>query len=144
MLVVNAAFTAGEVYKDTIKNVCPNTYYEFSAWVRNLCGVCGIDASSNSSYTPGVLPNLSFAINNVDFYTTGNILHDNYWQKSGFIYKTGATETQFSITIKNNAAGGGGNDWVLDDINLSTCYPDLINSPKDTAYFLCRSSFNFK
>ncbi|MEO7119537.1 MAG: T9SS type A sorting domain-containing protein, partial [Ginsengibacter sp.] len=37
------------------------------------------------------------------------------------------------ITIKNNAAGGGGNDWVLDDIKLATCYPNLVNSPKDTA-----------
>lgn len=133
MLVVNAAFTTGEVYRDTIKNVCPNTYYEFSAWIRNICGVCGIDKNSAATYTPGVLPNLSYTINDVDYYTTGNINHDNNWQKRGFIYKTGPTETQFRITIKNNAAGGGGNDWVLDDIKLATCYPNLINSPKDTA-----------
>ena len=55
------------------------------------------------------------------------------WQKRGFIYKTGPTETQFRITIKNNAAGGGGNDWVLDDIKLATCYPNLIMNPSDTA-----------
>ena len=60
-------------------------------------------------------------------------MHDTVWKKRGFIYKTGPTETQFRITIKNNAAGGGGNDWVLDDIKLATCYPNLINSPKDTA-----------
>ena len=59
--------------------------------------------------------------------------HDTIWEKRGFIYKTGPAETQFRITIKNNAAGGGGNDWVLDDIKLATCYPNLINSPKDTA-----------
>jgi hypothetical protein len=133
MLVVNAAFTTGEVYRDTIKNVCPNTYYEFSAWVRNICGVCGIDKNSSPTYTPGVLPNLSYTINDVDYYTTGNISHDNNWVKRGFIYKTGPAETQFRITIKNNAAGGGGNDWVLDDIKLATCYPNLVNSPKDTA-----------
>jgi hypothetical protein len=133
MLVVNAAFTTGEVYRDTIKNVCPNTYYEFSAWVRNICGVCGIDKNSAATYTPGVLPNLSFTINDVDYYTTGNIPHDSVWEHRGFIYKTGPTETSFRITIKNNAAGGGGNDWVLDDIKLATCYPNLINSPKDTA-----------
>ncbi|MGH2646059.1 MAG: hypothetical protein ACRDE8_00765, partial [Ginsengibacter sp.] len=107
MLVVNAAFTAGEVYRDTIKNVCPNTNYEFSAWIRNLCGVCGIDQNGTSTYTPGVLPNLSYTINDVDYYTTGNILHNTFWQKRGFIYKTGPAETQFTITIKNNAAGGG-------------------------------------
>jgi hypothetical protein len=133
MLVVNAAFTTGEVYRDTIKNVCPNTYYEFSAWVRNICGVCGIDKNSAATYTPGVLPNLSYTINDVDYYTTGNMTHDTIWEKRGFIYKTGPIETQFRITIKNNAAGGGGNDWVLDDIKLATCYPNLINSPKDTA-----------
>ncbi len=133
MLVVNAAFTTGEVYRDTIKNVCPNTYYEFSTWLRNICKVCGINKNSTATYTPGVYPNLSYTINDVDYYTTGNISHDSLWQKRGFIYKTGPTETQFRITIKNNAAGGGGNDWVLDDIKLATCYPDLKNSPKDTA-----------
>ena len=133
MLVVNAAFTTGEVYRDTIKNVCPNTYYEFSAWVRNICGVCGIDKNSAATYTPGVLPNLTYTINDVDYYTTGNMPHNNTWEKRGFLYKTGPAETSFRITIKNNAAGGGGNDWVLDDINLSSCYPDLVNSPKDTA-----------
>ncbi|MGH2562886.1 MAG: T9SS type A sorting domain-containing protein, partial [Ginsengibacter sp.] len=50
-----------------------------------------------------------------------------------FLYKTGPAETQFRITIKNNAAGGGGNDWVLDDIKLATCYPNLIMNPNDTA-----------
>jgi hypothetical protein len=133
MLVVNANYPTGEVYRDTIKDVCPNTYYEFSSWIRNICGKCGIDQNSVQTFTPGVLPNLSYAINDVDYYTTGNILYDQKWQKRGFIYKTGPTETQFRITIKNNAPGGGGNDWVLDDIKLATCYPNLIMNPSDTA-----------
>ncbi|MDE3184824.1 MAG: hypothetical protein KGM16_15515 [Bacteroidota bacterium] len=133
MLVVNAAFPTGEAFRETISNVCPNTNYEFSAWVRNLCGVCGIDSNSTATHTPGVLPNLSFAVNDVDYYTTGDIPHDNNWQKRGFMYKTGPTETSFTISIKNNAAGGGGNDWVLDDIKLVSCYPNLVMNPSDTA-----------
>ncbi len=133
MLVVNAAYPTGEAYRDTIKNVCPNTYYEFSAWVRNICGKCGIDSLSKQTYTPGVKPNLAFTINDVDYYTTGNMPWNQTWEKRGFIYKTGPSETQFAITIKNNAAGGGGNDWVLDDIKLATCYPNLIMNPRDTA-----------
>ncbi len=133
MLVVNAAFPTGEAFRQTISNVCPNTNYEFSAWVRNLCGVCGIDSNSSATYTPGVLPNLSFAVNGVDYYTTGDIPHDNNWQKRGFMYTTGPTETSFTISIKNNAAGGGGNDWVIDDIKLATCYPNLVMNPSDTA-----------
>ncbi len=133
MLVVNAAYPSGEAFRDSIKNICPNTYYEFSAWIRNICGKCGIDSNSNPTYTPGVLPNLAYAINDVDYFTTGNIIYDQKWVKRGFIYKTGPAETQFSITIKNNAAGGGGNDWVIDDIKLATCYPNLIMNPSDTA-----------
>jgi hypothetical protein len=133
MLVVNAAYPTGEAYRDTIKNVCPNTYYEFSAWIRNICGKCSADSNSIQNYTPGVLPNLSYTINDIDYFTTGTIAYNQTWVKRGFIYKTGPVETQFRITIKNNAAGGGGNDWVLDDIKLATCYPNLIMNPSDTA-----------
>lgn len=133
MLVVNANITTGEVYNDVIQNLCPNTYYEFSAWIRNLCGKCGQDTAAKQTFLPGVKPNLTYAINNIDYYSTGDITYSNTWVKRGFIYKTGAAETSFTLTIKNNASGGGGNDWVLDDINLATCYPNLIMNPNDTA-----------
>lgn len=131
MLVVNAAYPTGEAYKDIIMDVCPNTYYEFSAWLRNICGYCGIDSNSVSTYKPGVLPNLAFTINDIDYYTTGELPWTEKWEKRGFIYKTGPSETSFKITIKNNAAGGGGNDWVLDDIMLATCHPEQIMNPDD-------------
>lgn len=140
MLVVNAAFPTFDVYNDVINGVCPNTYYEFSAWLRNICGYCGIDSMSNPTYTPGVSPNLAFTINDVDYYNTGSIPYTQKWEKRGFIYKTGNSETSFKITIKNNAPGGGGNDWVLDDIKLATCYPNLIMNPSDTAK-ICAGSY---
>jgi hypothetical protein len=133
MLVVNAAYPTGEAFRQTITDLCPNTNYEFSAWVRNICGFCGQDANGTGSNLPGVLPNLAFAVNDVDYYTSGDIPWDKTWKKRGFMYKTGPNETSFTISIKNNAAGGGGNDWVLDDIKLATCYPNLIMNPNDTA-----------
>ena len=133
MLVVNAAYPTGEAFRQTIYDVCPNTNYEFSAWIRNICGFCGLDVNGASSNSPGVLPNLAFAINDIDYYTSGDIPWDKTWKKRGFMYKTGPNETSFTISIKNNAAGGGGNDWVLDDIKLATCYPNLIMNPNDTA-----------
>lgn len=143
MLLVNADYNTGVCYRDTIKNVCPNTYYEFSAWVRNLCGQCGSDMNGTPyGHDPGpgfqdkyhgVMPNLTYTINDVDYYTSGNIHYSGNWTKRGFIYKTGPAETSFVIGIKNNSSGGDGNDWVLDDINLSTCYPNLIMNPNDTA-----------
>lgn len=133
MLVVNSAYPTGEAYRDVIKDVCPNTYYEFSAWIRNICSRCGTDSNSIATNQPGVQPNLAFTINDIDYYTTGNIPYNpRGWVKRGFMYKTGPTETQFNITIKNNAPGGGGNDWVLDDIKLATCYPNLTMNPSDT------------
>lgn len=131
MLVVNSAYPTGDAYSDVISGLCPNTNYEFSAWIRNICGYCGIDSNSVSTNTPGVLPNLAFTINDIDHYTTGEIQWTGKWVKRGFLYKTGPNETSFKITIKNNAAGGGGNDWVLDDIKLATCYPDLIMNPNE-------------
>ncbi len=133
MLVVNAAYPTGDAYSDIVSGLCPNTNYEFSAWLRNICGYCGRDSTDNSSNKPGVLPNLAFTINDIDYYNTGEIPWNQQWVKRGFLYKTGPTETSFKITIKNNAPGGGGNDWVLDDISLATCYPNLIMSPNDTA-----------
>jgi hypothetical protein len=143
MLLVNADYNTGLCYTDTIKNVCPNTYYEFSAWIRNLCGQCGSDLNGTPygqdpgpGFTDkyhGVMPNLTYTINDVDYYTSGNIHYSGNWEKRGFIYKTSPTETSFVIGIKNNSSGGDGNDWVLDDINLSTCYPNLIMNPNDTA-----------
>ena len=89
--------------------------------------------NGTQTYQPGVKPNLTYAINDIDYYSTGDITYSNTWVKRGFIYKTGPAETSFTLTIKNNASGGGGNDWVLDDINLATCYPNLIMNPNDTA-----------
>ncbi|MCO5287616.1 MAG: T9SS type A sorting domain-containing protein [Chitinophagaceae bacterium] len=141
MLVVNSAYPTGDAYKDSIYGLCPNTYYEFSAWIRNICGYCALDSNGTSPNTPGVLPNLAFTVNGIDYYTTGEIEWNGKWMKRGFIYKTGPAETSFEITIKNNAPGGGGNDWVLDDISLATCYPNLIMNPSDVANVCLGSKF---
>ena len=72
---------ASEVYRQTITNLCPNTYYEFSAWVRNICPNCGIDSLGHTADAssipadkglyPGVLPQLTFTLDNLDFYNYG-------------------------------------------------------------------------
>ncbi len=137
MLMVNADFVASEVFRQTISNLCPNTYYEFSGWVRNICPTCGID-STGAQFTgtptaptggyPGVYPNLSFSLNDVDYYNTGEI--DTVgWLKKGFVFRTGPTQTSAVFSIRNNAQGGGGNDWVLDDIAVATCLPTMSYSP---------------
>jgi len=140
MLVVNAAYRIDSAFSHTITNLCPNTYYELSAWFRNICSKCGCDSNgkgaSNASGPPfyiptapgdssGVYPNLTLRVNGVDYYTTGNMRYTGQWIKKGFTYVTGPTQTSLTMTIRNNAPGGGGNDWAIDDISLATCTPTL-------------------
>ena len=128
MLVVNADLAASEAYHQVITGLCPNTYYQFSVWVKNICPNCGIDSNGVAEYTPGVLPNLTLVVDSIDRYSTGS-LDTLGWQERGFVYLTGPTETSITISVRNNAPGGGGNDWALDDITLATCPPNLLLTP---------------
>lgn len=122
MLMVNADVVTSEAYRQKVTGLCPDTYYEFSAWVKNICKRCAIDTNSVNTYKPGVYPNLSFSVNGLDIYSTG-FLDTVGWQKRGFIFKTGSSQTTALLSIRNNASGGGGNDWVLDDLSIGTCGP---------------------
>ncbi|MBO9565576.1 MAG: T9SS type A sorting domain-containing protein [Niastella sp.] len=132
MLVVNAAYYTSEAYRQFISGLCPNTSYEFSLWVRNVCTNCGVDSNRNQTWAPGVRPNLTFAVNGLDRYSSGEI--DTIgWIKKGFTFKTASNQTSILISIRNNASGGGGNDWAIDDIALVTCNPNLSMNPGPTA-----------
>jgi hypothetical protein len=141
MLVINASYRIDSAFNQTITGLCPNTYYEFSLWIRNLCSKCGCDsngkgASQGAGYiataindSSGVRPNLTFAINGVDYYTTGDVGYNGQWVKKGFTYLTGPLQTSLTAMVRNNAPGGGGNDWAIDDISLATCTPNLNLQP---------------
>lgn len=144
MLVINAAYRIDSAFQQTISGLCPNTYYEISCWMRNICSKCGCDSNgkgaTNSTGPPyyiptdigdssGVAPNLTFEIDGIDYYTSGNLLYSGQWVKKGFTYLTGPSQTSFTLKFFNNAPGGGGNDWALDDISVSTCSPNMTYSP---------------
>jgi hypothetical protein len=141
MLVINAAYRIDSAFQQTIKGLCPNTYYEISCWMRNICSKCGCDsngkgASQGAGYIPtgpgdssGVAPNITFNVDNISYYTTGNILYTGMWVKKGFTVVTGPTQDSFTVKFFNNAPGGGGNDWALDDISVATCTPNLTLLP---------------
>jgi hypothetical protein len=157
MLVVNSAYKTDTAFQFTVSNLCPNTYYEISAWLKNICYKCGCDSNGVSATNPGttyipsalndssgVQPNLTFDINGVDYYTTGNIGYgglfpstqtgsdsNNTWVKRGFTYLTAVAQTSLKLTIRNNAPGGGGNDWAMDDITVATCLPTMSYSPSN-------------
>ncbi|HEY4150588.1 MAG TPA: T9SS type A sorting domain-containing protein [Chitinophagaceae bacterium] len=121
MLAVNASFAPAVVYTTTIGGLSINTDYTLSFWMRNICPTCGNNpADGTSAGTPGVKPNLAFDINGTNYYSSGDITYTGQWVQKFFTFNTGAL-TSLTLVIKNNAPGGGGNDWVLDDINITQC-----------------------
>ncbi|MBK7678531.1 MAG: hypothetical protein IPJ29_03835 [Chitinophagaceae bacterium] len=145
MGVVNAAFGINTAIQQNITGLCTDTYYEFSAWFKNICAGCSTDsagrrmqdgalfkpylATKTLNDSAGVSPDLTYTIDGVDYYTTGPIIYDKKWVKKGFLFKTGPSQTSVNLTIRNNAPGGGGNDWAIDDISLTTCFPSMTYSP---------------
>lgn len=142
MVVINAAYRTDTAFKDVVTNLCPNTYYQYTAWFRNIGSKGSTDSngvgavSGNTNYVPtgpgdssGVHPNLTFNANGYDYYTTGDIAYTGKWVQKGFTFKTGPTQNQMTIYIRNNAPGGGGNDWAIDDISVASCSPNLTLTP---------------
>lgn len=138
MLLVNSDLATSEAYHQVIDGLCPNTYYQFSAWFKNVCPNCGIDTAGIAEYTPGVLPNLTLVVDGLDRISSGQ-LDTVGWQQRGFVLLTGPSQHSITISIRNNASGGGGNDWALDDITLATCPPNLLLTP-DKPDTLCQGS----
>ena len=140
MAVINASYKTDIAFLDTVYNLCPNTYYQYYAWFRNICSKCACDSNgkgpSSAGFIPtgpgdssGVHPNLTFNVNGYDYYTSGDIPYTGQWVKKAFTYLTGPTQTSMIIFIRNNAPGGGGNDWAIDDIGIAACAPNIALTP---------------
>lgn len=139
MVLINSSYNTDTAYRETLSNLCPSTYYEFSGWFRNVCPRCGCDSTGKGSgslgYLPGpgndssgVKPNINFEIDGLAYYTSGDVRYDRAapWKKFGFTFLTKPGQTTANFMIRNNSPGGGGNDWALDDINVSHCGPTQI------------------
>ena len=114
MMVVNASFSPGLFYEQEVDGLCENTLYVFSADIINmiLIGVANhID------------PNISFLIDGVEQFTTGNIPKTNTWATYGFTFTTEPGQTSVTLSLRNNAPGGIGNDVALDNITFRPCGP---------------------
>ncbi|MEZ4983871.1 MAG: hypothetical protein R2795_02340 [Saprospiraceae bacterium] len=112
MMVVNASFSPGLFYDQVVTDLCDNTTYEFSADIINLIrlGVAG-----------HIAPNVTFLIDNVVQFTTGDIASSNTWQTFGFTFTTAPGQTELRLSLRNNAPGGIGNDLAIDNISFRPC-----------------------
>lgn len=112
MMVVNADYTPGIFYENTVDNLCENTFYQFTADVINLMQVGGIR------------PNIDFLIDGQVSHTTGDIPVDGQWNTYGFTFTTAPNTTSLTLAIRNNAPGGQGNDLAIDNIEFRACGPE--------------------
>ncbi len=126
-MLVNASYGPGDFFLDTVKGLCSNNTYEFSAWLLE------IDTPTACSSVGLRLPNITFRVEKTDgtllqSYNTGDIpaSTDPTWVRYGFFFKS--AEPTLVLHIINNTAGGCGNDIAMDDITFSACNPVVVTN----------------
>ena len=123
MMIVNASYQPSIFFTETANGLCPNTTYEFSAYILNLMPL----AASG----PNVIqPNITFSIETssgqvLKTYNTDTIqpTAQPTWKKYGTYFVTPPGVTDVIVKMTNNAPGGNGNDLILDDIAFRACGP---------------------
>jgi len=139
MMIVNADNTAGKVFYESSApiNLCPNTTYEFAAWIVNIL-----------RNPDGKRPNITFSILSMSdqvlgVYNTNDIPNANpVWKQYGFTFRTTGAG-QVKIKMVNNGPGGNGNDVALDDITFRACGPKIIagvDNTQDLVKDLCEGT----
>lgn len=118
IMVVNASFDPGLFYEQTVTGICENTTYVFSADVINLINDDGY-----------LTPNVSFLIDGVVQYSSGEVPPNSQWMNYGFSFTTDPGQTSITLGLRNNAPGGQGNDLAIDNISFRPCGPEAVISP---------------
>lgn len=135
MMVVNASIEPGIFFERTIEDLCENTSYTFSADIINLIdsiwkpyGDDYLDIFPiNAEGEPfTILPNVAFLLNGEVLLSTDNIINDGVWHTYGFSFTTGDNETSVTLSLRNNAPGGFGNDLAIDNIAFNPCGPEAL------------------
>jgi hypothetical protein len=121
LLAVNGTYVPATVFHTVVNGLIANNSYVVTFWIRNICPTCGCDPSTgNQNSTPGVKPNLTVSLNGNSFYSSGDVVYSGQWEQKAYVFANMPTTTA-TIDITNNAPGGGGNDWVMDDIAVNQC-----------------------
>ena len=124
MMVVNASVLPGLFYRKKVP-VCENTLYEMSVDLISM---------NNPALPPTFIhPEVAFEINGATVCETGQVPIDGIWHTYRFSFTTLAAADTITLSFRNNAPGGYGNDLAIDNIAFRACGPEITVSP--TAYF---------
>jgi hypothetical protein len=128
MLLINSSPGSGMFFTTVVSPLKPGTTYEFGVWLMNVCKI------TEKCPFP-LLPDITISLQttagkNVAQLEAGEVLrhHSPQWTQYRFMFTTPASETSFRLSMINNAPGGCGNDFALDDITFRECVitPPLI------------------
>lgn len=127
MLLVNASPSPGTFFKYRLDNMKPNTLYEFSCWIVNVCRT-----TSPCNPTPPYINFIMQTIGGIPFKSirTGTIPPTNApsWRRYYGEFTTPDGVTGIVIRMDDETNGGCGNDFAIDDIMVRE-----IEIPKPTA-----------
>ena len=133
MLVVNAAPEGGVFLSLPITGLKSNTMYELGLWVINLC--------RPTEKCPGLLlPSLHIRLETPEGKAVANIVTRDLprvvspeWTQHRAFFTTPSAVTALYLVMADNAPGGCGNDFAMDDITFRECVkqvPPPVNTKK--------------
>ncbi len=121
MLICNASPSTGLFFYATLAGLKPNTKYEISMWLLNLCKI-------NNDCT-STLPDITIRLEKPDQgliaeFRTGSIAQTTVaaWKRYFSLFSTPPDVNLVNVKFINNAPGGCGNDFAMDDITFRQCY----------------------
>lgn len=134
MMLVNASWQGGPFLTTAVSGLKANTVYQFGVWLMNVC------KPSEKCPFP-LLPNLTISLRMPDGRTvarfgTGELVRRSVpkWTQYRALFTMPAA-TALTLTITDDAPGGCGNDFAVDDITFRECVkkPPPVTIPKPAA-----------
>lgn len=136
IMLVNSSYDRGDFFRTGLNGLKGGTTYEFSVWMMNVCII-----SDKCPYP--LLPDITMRLQtlsgkSIAQFSTGEVArrHAPKWTQYRALFTTPSTETSLNLVMSNNAPGGCGNDFALDDITIRECIIPIRASsarPKKTA-----------
>jgi hypothetical protein len=121
MLLVNAAPHEGIFFRTAITGLKNNTLYELGLWLINLC-------KPTEKCPFPLLPMLNIRLETPEGKIVANIVTGNLprvreprWAQHLAYFTTPASTATLILVMSDNAPGGCGNDFALDDITFREC-----------------------
>lgn len=130
MMIVNAAHFGGPFLDIPISGLKSNTTYELGMWLMNLC-------RPTDKCPSLLLPNLKIMIKTPEGRQIAHIVTRDLprtaqprWNQHRVLFTTPENTSELQLLMMDNAPGGCGNDFALDDITFRECVKTE-NKPKE-------------